>query len=103
MKQILSLCLVIVCISLFHITAARQKARTISGIVVAAEDNHPLEGVAILAKGTKNISGTQPDGIYYISISEADSILIFELKGYVSQELKVEKSNEYNILLRPVN
>lgn len=74
-------------------------ARTITGVITSAEESTPLEGVAVAVKGTKLLSGSQADGIYYINISDKDSVLIFSYPGYQTTEIRITASNEYNIAL----
>ncbi|MEI9808952.1 MAG: carboxypeptidase-like regulatory domain-containing protein [Bacteroidota bacterium] len=77
--------------------------RTISGAITSAEDAAPLEGVSVIIKGSNRASGTQADGIYYITVSPGDSILVFSYADFQTQEIKLGSSNEYNIVLRKGN
>lgn len=74
--------------------------RTITGIVTAADETGPVEGVQVSVKGTKVISGTQPDGVYYIPVTDKDSVLLFSHCDFQTQEVKLTAANEYNILLQ---
>jgi hypothetical protein len=90
------------CILLLFLAAgatAQHTSRTISGTITAAEDSSPLEGVSVTVKGTKTISGTQPDGIYYIPVTNKDSVLVFSHPSYLTAEIKLSESNEYNVSL----
>ena len=82
---------------------SQSKTRTITGIVKSFEESFPLEGVSVSVKGTKTASGTQADGIYYINVAEQDSILVFSLPGYQTQEIKISADNEYNVILKAGN
>ncbi|PWT99901.1 MAG: hypothetical protein C5B52_09880 [Bacteroidetes bacterium] len=80
--------------------SAQTSQRTISGVVTSFGESIPLEGVSVLVKGTKNASGTQADGVYYISISPNDSVLVFSRPGYEIKEVKIGDSNQYDVALR---
>ncbi|NCU05533.1 MAG: carboxypeptidase-like regulatory domain-containing protein [Chitinophagaceae bacterium] len=100
MKHIALLFLLAVAVLIFSSNTADKTTRTITGIVRSAVDEQPLEGVNISIKGSSFSSGTQPDGIYYIPVKQTDSVLVFALDGYHTQELKLLSSkNEYNIVL----
>jgi hypothetical protein len=79
---------------------AQHAGRTITGTVTAYEDTSPLEGVLIAVKGTDRVSGSQADGIYYIPVTEKDSVLVFSLSEFETQEIKLAAGNEYNIKLQ---
>jgi hypothetical protein len=81
---------------------AQSPQRTITGVVTSFEESLPIEGVRVSVKGTNKNSGTQPDGIYYITINTEDSILVFSFPGYESKEIKLGSSREYNVILHAV-
>lgn len=74
--------------------------RTLTGIVKSFDESSPLEGVAVYVKGTKHLSGSQPDGIYYINVSPRDSILVFEYEGFRTEEVRIASGTEYNVALK---
>jgi peroxiredoxin len=76
-----------------------QSTRTISG-QVRSEEEGPLEGVAVAIKGTTTVSGSQPDGIYYIGVSDKDSVLVFSRAEFQTREVKISNANAYNIVLQ---
>ena len=82
-----------------HAALSQSTTRTVTGIVKSFEESLPLEGVTVVVKGAGRSSGTQPDGIYYITISDKDSVLVFSLADYHSKEIRISQSNEYNITL----
>lgn len=76
--------------------------RTISGKVVSAKDETPLEGVTITVKGTDKSSTTNAKGIYRITINRrTDKELIFSLEGYESQTIKLGSKGTVNVELMP--
>ena len=76
-----------------------HNARTISGSVTSQEDGSPLEGVVVRAKGSGTPSGTQADGMYYLPVSNKDSVVVFSLDGFQTQEVLLSAGNEYNVVL----
>ena len=78
---------------------AQLKLRNVSGVVKSAEELTPLEGVTVTIKGTKKISGTQPDGAFYIDIEKQDSIIVFNLQGFEPKEIRITESNDYPVIL----
>jgi len=83
-----------------YVGFSQASTRTITGIVTSYDESSPLEGVLVAVKGSNNQSGSQPDGIYYISVHPDDSVLIFSYSDFETQEIKISGSNEYNITLK---
>ena len=61
---------------------------TISGKVIASNDNTGMPGVSIAEKGTSSGTVTDGDGNYTISVSN-DATLVFSFIGYQTQEAPV--------------
>lgn len=78
---------------------AQHSSRTISGLITSREDAAPLEGVLVSAKGTGVRSGSQQDGMYYIEVTDKDSVLVFSLNEFQTQEIRLSSGNEYNVAL----
>ena len=76
-----------------------RPGRVVSGLVTALEDKSAMPGVMVYVKGTKNISGTQQDGVYYIEVTPSDSVLVFRSEGYQTREVRLTSSCEYNVVL----
>ncbi len=101
MKNLFFFFFVLLSLSFFaQDTVAQKETRTISGIIKSYEEATPLEGVLVTVKGTQRQSGSQPDGIYYITVSAKDSVLKFSYDGFYSQEIKITNASEYNISLK---
>ncbi len=82
-----------------HNVDSQRSTRLICGLVTSREEGTPLEGVAVSVKGTNNISGSQQDGMYYIEVSDRDSVLVFWLDEFRSREIRLTTANNYNIAL----
>ena len=79
-----------------HSFTNKSDLKTITGIV--SDDLGPLAGASIIVKGTKTGTSTDFDGKYSIKAKIGD-ILIFSFVGLHSKEIKVGKSNIYNVKL----
>jgi carboxypeptidase-like protein len=79
--------------------SAQKYVRTISGQVISGDEKVPLPGVLVYVKGTKNWSGSQQDGMYYIEVGDHDTVLVFSLDDYRTRELRLTGDNCYNIVL----
>jgi hypothetical protein len=77
----------------------QQQSKLVTGMVVTAEDNAPLEGVMVRIKGTNRHSGSQSDGIYYIEVNASDTALVFTHTGYAPTEIRLTGDAEYSIRL----
>ena len=78
---------------------AQSTKRVVSGLVTAREDGSAIAGVLVYVKGTKNFSGTQQDGMYYIELNDRDTILVFEMEGFQKREVKVTEASSLNVTL----
>ncbi|HTR30803.1 MAG TPA: TonB-dependent receptor [Puia sp.] len=86
--------LILLCCS----TAVLGQNRTITGRVVASDNDSTLPGTTVSVKG-KNISTvTKDDGSYSISVPP-NSVLVFTSVGFVSQEIAVGNGSVLNVRL----
>ena len=79
---------------------AQEKTKIISGTVISFEESSPLEGVTIIVKGKKDITGTMPDGTFSLPVSETDTVIVVSLPGYDSKDVKITNQGFYNIVLK---
>ncbi|RYE22114.1 MAG: hypothetical protein EOP51_14005 [Sphingobacteriales bacterium] len=92
--------LIVICLLACSVSARAQiKLRNVSGVVKSADELTPLEGVTVLIKGTKKISGTQPDGAFYIDVENRDTVFVFSLQGFESKEIRITEANDYPVVL----
>jgi len=84
----------------YAVGMGQVKQTIISGTVLNAADASPLEGATIIVKGTKNITGTMPDGAFSLLISQNDSVLIISMDGYETKEIKITKETFYEVVLK---
>jgi len=102
MKQLLFAATITLSILSVNVNGQTKKVN-IAGKITSFEESFPLEGATVLVKGTKNITGTQADGTFNLSVDPGDKILIIKLNGYESQELELTKSREYSVTLKRAN
>ena len=79
---------------------AQTKKVNIAGRITSFEESFPLEGATVLVKGTKNITGTQADGTFNLSVAPENKVLVITLNGYESQEVKLTTAREYAVTLK---
>ncbi len=69
--------------------AAAFVDKRITGRVLSSEDNAPLPGVSIVAKGTNIGTVSDVDGRYALTVPDEVQALIFSYVGYESQEVAI--------------
>ncbi len=77
---------------------AWQSAVVVTG-KVNSSDGEGLPGVVVLEKGTNNGIVTDLDGGFSISVNSSESILVFSLIGFETQEIAVGNQSEINLIL----
>lgn len=98
--RILFACLLLI---VTGVASGQQEERKISGVVTSADERSPLEGVTVKAKLSGKTSGTQADGVYYITVSVTDSVLLFSREGFDSKEIRIRSGSENNVELNRSN
>lgn len=81
---------------------AQKNQFVINGKVISADESSPLEGATIILKGTKNATGTMPDGAFSLSAANNDTLVV-SLQGYETKEVKVTNETYYEIALKHAN
>jgi TonB-linked SusC/RagA family outer membrane protein len=89
-------------ISFFWLRAAAGDAYRegipVSGIV-SSETGEGIPGVSVVEKGKSNGKFTNEKGGFALTVSGAESILVFSYMGYVTQEVKVGDKKTFEIRL----
>ncbi|MCS7020162.1 MAG: carboxypeptidase-like regulatory domain-containing protein, partial [Bernardetiaceae bacterium] len=81
--------------------AAYAQDRVISGKITSAEDNSPLPGVNVLAKGTSTGVVSDGEGKYKLSVPEGATKLVFSFVGFVTQEVEIGGRTTIDVVLAP--
>ena len=75
--------------------------QTITGRVRDGENDEPLPGVNILAKGTTQGTVTDIDGRYRLTVSDEVTTLVFSSIGYETQEVEINGRSTIDLTLAP--
>lgn len=78
--------------------ASLTQKQQISGTVTDA-NGQPIPGVNIVEKGTVNGAQTDFDGVYTLSVSDANAILVASFVGFKTKEVTVGNQTTINITL----
>ncbi|NOW97905.1 TonB-dependent receptor [Mucilaginibacter sp. SG564] len=81
---------------------AQPASRTISGVVISADDNQPLIGVGVKIKTTTTGTITDVKGAYHIKAKTGD-ILEFTYIGFQPLSVTVGEANEVSIKMTPMS
>lgn len=84
-------------VMLGFMTMASAQNLTVTGSVTDAE-GFPMEGAAVVVKGTSSGTTTNPEGRFELSVPQ-DAILVASYIGYISQEVKVGGEHTINFVL----
>lgn len=84
-------------VMLSFMTMASAQNLTVTGSVTDAE-GFPMEGAAVVVKGTTSGTTTNPEGRFELSVPQ-DAILVASYIGYISQEMKVGGEHTINFVL----
>lgn len=101
MKRIkrLFLCFII---TLTSFSYAQAQDYSVSGLITD-EFQNPLPGVNVLIKGTSQGTITDIDGNYSIEVPEGNSILVYSMMGYETQELDAKGQTVIDLILTEDN
>lgn len=72
------------------------QVRTVSGTVNDAS-GQPLPGVSVVVKSTSTGAVTDSDGLYAVSVSSGDAVLVFSFIGFRTQEVVVGNKTSINV------
>ncbi len=77
---------------LFAGISAAYAQMTVSGKVTDASSGEALPYLSVLLKGTNTYAITDNDGNYTIKVPNADAVLVFSMLGYVTVEVKCDRT-----------
>ena len=80
------------------LTASAQ-SKKISGKILNASSNTPVEGASVLVKGTSIGTTSNKDGAFVINMPDGSSVLIVSVIGYELQEVNVGNKTDIEIKL----
>lgn len=76
-----------------------SQSRQIQG-TVSDENGNPLPSVSVIQKGTLSGTTTNERGIFSISVTGSNPVLVFSFSGRQLQELRIGENNTYNVTLQ---
>ncbi len=76
----------------------RAQQLTVSGRVNDRQ-GQPLAGVTVTVKGTSNVVSTDGEGYYRITVSDENSVLVFSMIGYATQERPIGSLDVIDVVL----
>lgn len=82
--------IVILMIVLGSWTNRLVEMKTIKGTVYSGDNGNVLKGVLVQVKNSTKQAYSDKSGAYSISVPGAESILVFSLSGFISQEMNVK-------------
>lgn len=77
--------------------------RILTGTVYNQEDQQPIAGVSVILEGTHTGTTTDANGHYKIVLDQKAQFIIFKRIGFVSQRIKIGRSNTLDVALEPAN
>ncbi|MCS6968976.1 MAG: SusC/RagA family TonB-linked outer membrane protein [Cytophagales bacterium] len=83
------------------IGASFAQDRVISGKITSGEDNAPLPGVNVLAKGTTTGVVSDGEGRYKLSVPEGVTRLVFSFVGFQTQEVEIGNRTSIDVVMVP--
>ncbi len=83
----------------FATTIQAQNTNQVSG-TVTDENKQPLQGVSVHVKGSPKVTVTDVNGKYSITVVNGN-LLEFSYSGYVSEQRKVQGTNDINVVMSP--
>lgn len=79
---------------------ARAQERTVSGTILAEDDNTPLQGVTVTNRNTNKRVQTNAAGYYTIAAAKGQ-VLIITFVGYVRRDITVDDQQMISLKLTP--
>ncbi|MFT3702090.1 MAG: carboxypeptidase-like regulatory domain-containing protein [Agriterribacter sp.] len=101
MKAILTIFFFLISLSIVNkLYAQKPQGKLITGIVINAENNQPLEGASVSLKSNKDATGTMADGSFSLEVPEGDTIIVVTAEGFEQQEIKLGTIRDITISLK---
>lgn len=89
-------------IAWFTVSAAMYaQTTTITGTILDGSNMEPLQGVAVVEKGTTNGVITNPEGKYSITVAGKESVIMFSFLGFLTEEVIVGNQSTIDLTLAP--
>ena len=96
MEKHLRMLMLMFCMLLFCAAMAQRK---ISGKIIEKKSNTAMAGVTVLEKGTRNGTTTLENGMFTLTVTTANPVLVISMVGYLSREVTVGNGTNIEIAL----
>ncbi|MCX6213082.1 TonB-dependent receptor [Spirosoma sp.] len=83
------------------VSSAPVAETRLTGVVRDEQNNEPLPGVSIVAKGTNRGTTTDANGRYQLTVPDETTVLVFSFVGYTSKEVPISSRTTVDISLVP--
>lgn len=88
----------LLCLLFFSVSAMAQNF-SVTGKILDVNGN-PLVGATVAEKGKKNVTTTNSDGMYQLSVSSGNAILRVSYVGQDAQEVPVNNAGDLTVILK---
>ena len=78
-----------------------EQGITVTGKIIAADNNEALPGVNVVIKGTSQGTVTDIDGNYKIVVPDESTVLVFSSVGYTTENVTVGTQSVIDLSLNP--
>ncbi len=85
--------------AMFFISSLLSAQRTISGKVIAGDDNTGLFGATIVVKGTSVGTSSDVDGNFTLSVASDATTLVISSVGFLTRELDIATADNVEVTL----
>jgi TonB-linked SusC/RagA family outer membrane protein len=92
--------LFVVCCCLAGVSGEAFGQRTVSGKITSGEDNSPLRGARIVAKGTRSGTFTDARGVYSLAVPDGATTLVISSVGFIQQEIPINDRATIDVALK---
>jgi len=83
------------------ITATKTDLPQVVKGKITDDQGMPLPGATVMEKGTKNSAGTDIDGNFSLTVSDASATLVIAYIGFETQQIEVHGKSVINVSLKP--
>ncbi len=85
---------------LILISSSLFAQKTVSGVILSAKDNQPVNGATILVKGTNIGAATTATGTFTINVPSGRNVLVISSIGFDAMEVDVSSMSSVNVSLK---
>jgi len=83
----------------FILSSVMAQERIVRGKVTSSDDGMPLPGVSVVVQGTTKGTATDAGGVYSLSLSGAENVLLFSFVGFKTTTIAVGDQTVIDVVL----